>query len=155
MAKIKINNVEYGWSQVRFSAGTDLGIEENSPILAGVTAVNWNKKRIVEPVYGVGHRPIGRGIGNTEMEASITFLTSVQIALRGQLNTLMELGEFDLIVSFESEFESEDAVIGNNTVILKGCLFNEDGFEAKQGDTSAEKTFELNVLDIVYQDNQL
>lgn len=149
MDKILINDVEYGWGQIRI-ASPALGIEENGEVIFGVTAISWNKKRDTVKLYGLGSKAKKRGFGNWECEASITFRTSVQIALRGTLNTLMELGEFDIIVNFDSEFETEDAVVGNNTVVLKGCMFSEDGFDAKQGDMEAEKTFDLNVMDIQY-----
>lgn len=149
MDKVLINNVEYGWSQIRI-ASPKLGVEENGEIIFGVTAISWNKKRGTTKLYGLGANARKRGFGNWECEASITFRTSVQIALRGILNSLFELGEFDIIINFDSEFETEDAVVGNNTVVLKGCMFNEDGFDAKQGDMEAEKTFDLNVMDIQY-----
>lgn len=149
-----INNVEYGWTQIRI-ASTQLGISEQDSILSGVTAISWNKKRLTERLRGMGGPNfVARGFAGYEMDAEITFRTSTQIALRGSLDTLLELGQFDLIVSFESEFESEDVVIGNNTVTLKGCLFNEDGVDFKLDDMEAEKSFDLNVMNIVYNNNQ-
>lgn len=153
MEKIKINGVEYGWTQIRI-ASPQLNISEDGAILSGVTAINWNKKRNTTRLGGMGKKYVARGFGMEEAEASITFRTSVQLALRGVLNSLLELGEFDLIVSFDSEFETEDAILGNNTVTIKGCIFNEDGFDAKLGDMEAEKTFDLNPMDIVYNKNQ-
>lgn len=153
MDKIKINNVEYGWTQVRISS-PQLGISEDGEILTGVTAISWNKTRETTRLHGMGKKYVARGFGHEVCEASITFRTSVQLALRGILNSLMELGEFDLIITFDSEFETEDAAVGNNTVTIKGCVLNEDGFDAKVGDTEAEKAFDLNPMDIIYNKNQ-
>ena len=150
---MKINNVEYGWSQVRISFTGANSVPEESPILMGVTAVNWNKRRETAILHGLGHKGVARGFGNEICEASITMRTSVQIALRGIMNSLLELGEFDVIITFDSEFETEDAIVGNNTVTLKGCILNEDGFDAKQGDMEAEKSFDLTPRDIVYNNN--
>lgn len=58
----------------------------------------------------------------------------------------MALGEFDLVISFANEFNSQD--FSTETVTLKGCLFNEDGMEVSQDDTNITKEFELNPFKI-------
>ena len=146
---MKINNVEIGWSMISITSTTDLGIGEDSQVLYGVTGISWNKKRIKEKKYGKGHKPVAVGFGNTEMDASITFRTSVQQALRAQLDSLLELGQFDLTIAFNSEFAPEDAPVGSNIVILKGCTLTEEGSDFKQGDTDNEKTFDLQPMDIL------
>ena len=59
----------------------------------------------------------------------------------------MELGEFDLVVSFSNDLGSDDWT--EETVTLKGCLFNEDGMEVSQDDTNITKEFDLNPFKIV------
>jgi hypothetical protein len=58
----------------------------------------------------------------------------------------MALGEFDLVISFANALGTDDWTTEN--VTLKGCLFNEDGMEAKQDDTNITKDFELNPFKI-------
>lgn len=148
---MRINDVEVGWSMISITSTVDLGIGEDSKILSGVTGISWNRKRIKEKKYGLGADPYANGFGNNEYEASITFRTSVQQALRGQLNTMLELGMFDLTIVFNSEFETQDIPLGSNTIILKNCMITEDGSEFKQGDTDSEKTFELDPMKIIFQ----
>lgn len=148
---VKINGVEVGWSQIKVSSTTDLGIGEDDLILSGITEITFKKTRVKEKKYGLGKRAQRRGFGNEECEASIKFYTSMQQALRGQLNSLMELGEFDLTIAFDNnEFEIEDIPVGSNVVVLKRCLFTEDGWSMAQGDTSGEETFDLDPMDIVF-----
>lgn len=150
---MKINGVEYGWSMIRISSVSDLNIAEDSEVLWGCTAIEWNKKRERKNQYGIGHKARKVGFGNEECSASITLKTSAQIGLRGNLNTLLGLGMFDLTITFMSEFDQEDIAVGSNVVILKGCTFTEDGSSFKQGDTDAEKTFELQPLDIKFNND--
>lgn len=87
------------------------------------------------------------GFGNWEYTASITLDYNAQVQLRALRGSLTALGEFDLIISFANEFETEDWT--TETVTLKGCLFTEDGMEASQDDTNITKEFDLNPFDIV------
>lgn len=56
-----INNVAYSWSMITLSS-TALGIDEGSTTLEGVSAIKWSKKRKVESNYGMGGRPVSRGV---------------------------------------------------------------------------------------------
>ena len=67
--------------------------------------------------------------------------------LRALAGSLMDLGEFDLIISFTNAYAGEDWTA--ETVTLKGCFFNEDGMESKQDDTNITKEFNLNPFDII------
>jgi hypothetical protein len=123
------------------------GSAANNPeILEGVQAIKWNKKRNVKANYGLGGNVVNRGFGNTEVEASITLDYNTQVALRGSNASLMDIGEFDLIVSWVNEF---DDTFTTETVTLKGCFFNEDGLEVSQDDTQITKEFDLNPKSIV------
>ena len=94
-----INNVAYSWSMITLSS-TALGIDEGSTTLEGVSAIKWSKKRKVESNYGMGGRPVSRGFGNITYTASITMDYATQQLLRSVYGSLLEIGEFDLIISY-------------------------------------------------------
>ena len=141
-----INNVAYSWSMITL-ASTALGIEEGSTTLEGVSGIKWNKARKIESNYGMGGKPVSRGFGNLTYTASITMDYATQQALRSIHGSLMDIGEFDLIVSFANPMASDDWT--TTTVTLKGCIFSEDGMESSQDDTNITKEFDLNPFDIV------
>ena len=97
--------------------------------------------------YGLGGEPVNRGFGNREYTASITMDYNTQVQLRALQGSLMALGEFDLIVTFANEMGTDDWT--EETVTLKGCLFNEDGMEAEQDATNITKEFDLNPFKII------
>ena len=119
----------------------------NPVILQGVSGIKWNIKKNVQTNYGLGGEPVNRGFGNREYTASITMDYNTQVQLRALKGTLMNLGEFDLVVSFANEMGTDDWT--EETVTLKGCLFTEDGMEANQDDTNITKEFDLNPFKIV------
>lgn len=142
-----INNVAYSWAMVQLtSLGLTGSANPNPIILQGVTAIKWNRKKKVEVNYGLGGEPANRGFGNTEYQAQLTMDYNTQVQLRALKGSLMALGEFDLVISFANEFNSQD--FSTETVTLKGCLFNEDGMEVSQDDTNITKEFELNPFKI-------
>lgn len=143
-----VNNVAYSWAMIELTAPALTGsANSNSLILQGVTGIKWNRKWNVQTNYGLGGRPVNRGFGNWEYTASITLDYNAQVQLRNLRGSLTALGEFDLIISFANEFETQDWT--TETVTLKGCLFTEDGMEAAQDDTNITKEFDLNPFDIV------
>lgn len=119
----------------------------NPVILSGVSAIKWNIEHKVETNYGLGGQPVNRGFGNTTYTASITMDYNTQVQLRALGGSLMNIGEFDLVVSFSNDLGQDD--YSEETVTLKGCLFNEDGMEVSQDDTNITKEFELNPFKIV------
>ena len=131
-------------------ASTALGIEEGSSTLEGVSGIKWNKKRKIESNDGMGGKPVSRGFGNIPYTASITMDYATQQMLRSSYGSLMDIGEFDLIVSFANPMASDDWT--TTTVTLKGCIFSEDGLESQQDDTNITKEFDLNPFDIVIGD---
>ena len=141
-----INNVAYSWSMIRISIPA-LDISEDSAIMQGVSKISWNKTRKVENNYGIGGNPINRGFGNKTCQAAITMDYNTVSQLRALAGSLMDSGEFDLIISFTNAYAGEDWTA--ETVTLKGCLFNEDGFESQQYDTNIVKEFQLNPFDII------
>lgn len=148
MAQTIVNNVAYSWAMIELTAPALTGsANANSIVLQGVTGIKWNRKWNVKTNYGLGGKPVNRGFGNWEYTASITLDYNAQVQLRNLRGSLTALGEFDLIISFANEFETEDWT--TETVTLKGCLFTEDGMEASQDDTNITKEFDLNPFDIV------
>ena len=146
-----MNYVAYSWAMIQLTATNLTGSsQENTMVLSGVTAIKWNRKQHIETNYGIGGKPINRGFGNWESSASITMDYTTQVQLRAALPSLMSRGDFDLVVSFANPIDASDW--GTETVTLKGCFFNEDGFEATQDDTNLTKEFELNPFDIIIQD---
>lgn len=142
-----VNNVAYSWSMVQLTARGLTGSANANPIiLAGVSAIKWNIEHKVETNYGLGGQPVNRGFGNTVYTASITMDYNTQVQLRALKGSLMNLGEFDLVVSFSNDLGSDDWV--EETVTLSGCLFNEDGMEVSQDDTNITKEFNLNPFKI-------
>lgn len=142
-----VNNVAYSWSMIQLTAPVLTGSANANPvILQGVSGIKWNIKKNVQTNYGLGGEPVNRGFGNREYTASITMDYNTQVQLRALKGTLMNLGEFDLIVSFANEMGTDDWT--EETVTLKGCLFTEDGMEANQDDTNITKEFDLNPFKI-------
>lgn len=143
-----VNNVAYSWSMVQLTAPALTGSSNSNPvILSGVSAVKWNIEHKVETNYGLGGQPVNRGFGNTVYTASITMDYNTQVQLRALKGSLMNLGEFDLVISFSNDMGSDDWV--EETITLQGCLFNEDGIEVSQDDTNITKEFNLNPFKIV------
>lgn len=142
-----INNVAYSWSMVRISIPA-LNLDEGSTLLSGCTAIKWNKNRKVANNYGIGRKPVNRGFGNETYEAQITLDYNAQVQLRALSTdgTLLGLGEFDLIVSWNNAYAGTDWV--TETTTLKGCIFNEEGLDTKQDDTTVTKEFQINPFDI-------
>lgn len=143
-----VNNVAYSWSMVQLTAPALTGSSNSNPvILAGVSAVKWNIEHKVETNYGLGGQPVNRGFGNTVYTASITMDYNTQVQLRALKGSLMNLGEFDLVISFANDMGADGWV--EETITLQGCLFNEDGMEVSQDDTNITKEFNLNPFKIV------
>ena len=143
-----VNNVAYSWAQIELTAPALTGSSDANPtILQGVSAIKWNIKRNMKTNYGLGGEPVNRGFGNREYTASITMDYNTQVQLRALKGSLMNLGEFDLVISFANDLGSDDWV--EETITLQGCLFNEDGMEVSQDDTNITKEFNLNPFKIV------
>ena len=112
-----INNVAYSWSMITLSS-TALGIDEGSTTLEGVSAIKWSKKRKVESNYGMGGRPVSRGFGNITYTASITMDYATQQLLRSVYGSLLEIGEFDLIISGEFTYGSRAARTARRLLLM-------------------------------------
>ena len=98
-----INNVAYSWSMITLSS-TALGIDEGSTTLEACRPSNGRRSAKVESNYGMGGRPVSRGFGNITYTASITMDYATQQLLRSVYGSLLEIGEFDLIISFANRW---------------------------------------------------
>ena len=141
-----INNVAYSWAMIQL---TSAGLGADSTTLAGVTAISWDKKRNIATNYGLGGKPVNRGFGNFTYSASITFDYNTYVSLLGANSSLMDLGEFDLVISFANAVDGSDFT--THTVTLKGCIFDQDAMSASQDDTNIVNEYNLNPFDIIIQ----
>ena len=141
-----INNVAYSWSMIQLTSSSLTGTSDPNPhVLVGVSAIEWNTKQNIQTNYGLGGKGVNRGFGNIEHSAKITMDYNTQLQLRGGLSSLRAIGEFDLVISYANPVGD----LTTETVTLKGCVFSEDGMDAKQDDTNLTKEFELNPFDII------
>ena len=143
---VAINHVMYSWSMIELTTnlkGEAAASGQDSALLHECTAIDWNVKRKVENLYGLGGRPQGRGFGNVEYTASIEIPFSTQTMLRQMSSdkTLMGLGEFNIVVSWVNDLAQS---VTSETVTLEACFFNEEGMSAKQDDANITKQFDLN-----------
>lgn len=136
----KINNVAYSWSMIRLNFSSALSTKYS--ILLDCTAISWNTERKVDSIYGLGGQPRKRGFGNVTYEASITLPYGAQVELRSYSSdgTLLGLGEFDINVTWVNDL-AQNAI--SEAVTIAGCIFTQGGMDAKQDDTSLEKSFDL------------
>jgi hypothetical protein len=143
-----INNVAYSWAMIELTAPALTGSANANPtVLQGVQGIKWNIKRNVKSNYGLGGEPVNRGFGNREYTASITMDYNTQVQLRALKGSLINLGEFDLVISWANELGTDNWT--TETITLQGCMFTEDGMEANQDDTSITKEFDLNPFKII------
>lgn len=143
-----INNVAYSWAMIELTSPDLTGSQNANPtILQGVQGIKWNIKRNVKSNYGLGGEPVNRGFGNREYTASIIMDYNTQVQLRALKGSLINLGEFDLVISWANELGTDDWT--TETITLQGCMFTEDGMEANQDDTSITKEFDLNPFKII------
>lgn len=162
MAGIKINGVAYNWAMVEIASPGLTGTSNtNEPILQGVTELKWSRKRELKNNYGLGGNLSSRGYGNKVCEASIVMDYNTQVQLRAGQSSLSDIGEFDLTVTFAGAVTQADisaqglapddsgGAWTTEKVILKGCVFTEDGMESKVDDENITKEFQLNPRDII------
>lgn len=135
-----INNVAYSWSMITL-ASTALGIDEGSTTLEGVSGIKWNKTRKIESNYRLGGKPVSRGFGNLTYTASITMDYATQQALRSTYGSLMDIGEFDLIVSFANPMASDDWT--TTTVTLKDVSLMKTEWSRNRTIQTLQKSFSL------------
>lgn len=121
----EINGVQHSWA--------NLQVVIAGRTITGITKISYKDSQTVENVYGAGVRPVGRGYGRIECEASVTMLRDEVEALRASSDTgrLQDIAPFDIIVKFLPVQGS--AIVTHR---IRNAQFKEDGVEVSEGDTS-------------------
>lgn len=131
-----INGTAYSWSQIVLNI---LGTQ-----VAGVTNISYNENQEMQDNFGAGNRPVSRGYGRIQAEATLTLHAEEVEALQAAVSTgrLQDIPEFDVVVSYLPE--------GGNIVShsLKNCRFKTNGREVGEGDMAIEVELELQVSHI-------
>ena len=142
MASILINGTSYSWAQITINI-------QGTP-LYGVTAISYKTSQEKTNNYGQGNRPVSRGRGRKETEASMTLRLGELEALRNSISTrdILDIPPFDITVAF----------IPNNADInqpvvhtLKNVEFLEDSVDSSKGDTSIDVDIPLIISDVKYE----
>ncbi|MNS03120.1 hypothetical protein D3C72_344480 [compost metagenome] len=108
--------------------------------LQGITALGYSDEVAKENAYAAGMFPVGRTEGNYEPKANITLLKEEVDALQASLPPGMRLQDipaFPIIVVYQSK---SGQVLKD---IINNCEFTGHTVDAKQGDGSIAKAFEL------------
>jgi hypothetical protein len=126
-----VNGRAYGWADITCSPG---GIPAT-----GITAIDYDQKRVKDNIYGAGDAPVARGYGKKTYSGKIT-LSMEEIERRRAVSptgSLSDIPPFTIVVSYLPD----GAPIVTHK--LQYCEFVEDGVSAKEGDTSLPKEIEL------------
>lgn len=133
-----VNGQMYSWASI------DVRIAGVSVV--GLRAITYQDAQDIEPIMGLGNKPIGAGEGNISYEGSITLLNEEIEALHDASpdGRIQRIDFFDIIVSYE---------VGSKitTHKLKRCKFKESGRSASQGDTMLESELPLFISDIEWR----
>ncbi|MGJ1499887.1 hypothetical protein ACR79R_21415 [Sphingobacterium spiritivorum] len=125
-----INGNSYVWNHIDFPVfGT---------VIQGITAISYKKKQEKTNNYGRGKKPVSRGRGKEEYEASITVEMKesewMRIAAGG---SLLDIKPFNIPVTFSGDG------VNLTTHTLIACEFLEAGIETEQGSTNILVTLPL------------
>lgn len=129
----------FDWAQVKINL---LG-----RTLVGVTGIKYKETANIANNYGAGGRPVTRGYGRREIEASVTLDMHEWQAIVDLLppgSTLVDVPGFDVVVMFDHPEK------GPVTHLLQSCMFAETGVEIAEGDTKTEMEIPLACLGIVF-----
>lgn len=139
-----INGTSYSWSQI------ELRFSNIVQPIAGVTSIDYSDEQKTEFNFGANQFPVSRGMGNVVASGSVTLHMDDIEAIRANIPSgrLSELGNFDVIVSFQ---HPETAKIVTHTI--KNCYLNENGVSVSQDDTIIEKQLTLNPSHILWNEN--
>ncbi|MFB6456574.1 hypothetical protein ACE38W_14985 [Chitinophaga sp. Hz27] len=126
-----INGISYSWADTKLVL---FGV----PVV-GITKISYKRKQNKTNNYGFGMEPVARGYGNIEYEGSLEVYQEEwrRIILASPNKDPFQIPMFDIPVLF-----------GNNPLtaskdILRAVEFNEEGFDASQGDTKLSITIPL------------
>lgn len=128
-------------------AFSDITIDILGVPVPGVVAINYSEKQEKVDNYGAGNRPVSRGYGKIEAEASITLLSEEVLALQKAApnHNLMEIPPFDIIVTYLPKNSTNIT-----TDILKNCEFKQNARDTKVDDTKIEVQLELICSHIIW-----
>jgi len=132
-----INGTSYSWANVKLNLfGT--------PVV-GVTAIKYKRKQEKTNNYGAGVKPVSRGYGNEEFEASITlYMEEVRrIMDAAPSKDLLAIPPFQIQVLFGSsalQFRQDN---------LEMCEFMEFSLDTKSGDSKILIELPLIIADVV------
>lgn len=133
MQNVFINGVQPSWASVKVNM---LG-----RTVTGVKALNYSDDQDKENIYGAGNRPIARGEGNFNPEASIELLEFETRAILAALpvgDTLQDIPPFDIVVTFKPK---NSPLL--RTDIIKNAQFRTNGMSLEQGAAEMSNSHEL------------
>lgn len=134
-----INGTSYSWSQIK------INILGSAPV--GVTKISYKTDQEVSYQYGLGNKPISRGLGKEKSEASITLSMKEVQNLREKSPTGqvpgMDLG--DVVVSF---LPKGGKIV---TQTLHNCIAGGDGVDVSSGAMNIEVEIPLNPSHITWK----
>jgi len=127
-----INGTSHSW--------VDITISVLDVPVPGVRSIKYSESQEKVNNYGSGRRPVSRGRGKIEAEASVTFMSEEVLALQKAApnKNIMNIPPFDIIVSYIPENSTNVT-----TDVIKNCEFKTNGREASEGDTMIEVELEL------------
>ena len=131
-----INGKSYAWADITVNIG---GVP-----VAGIVAISYKRSQEKTNNYGAGAKPVSRGRGNKEFEASITLhMEEVERLLLASPNRdLLDVPAFDINITYQSS----DTQVANH--VLKSCEFTEEACDIAQGDAVIEMELPLVIADI-------
>ena len=134
-----INGRAYDFSQIQ---ATVLGVP-----LQSITEINYTEVQEKTNNMGAGTRPVSRGHGAIEPEASIGLSMNDIEALRAVApgGSLLKIPAFDITDTYLHPTQAQVV-----THVLKNAEFTDDGVEASQGDTDINRTFALVISNIKF-----
>lgn len=109
-------------------------------------SINYTEEQTKENNFGTGNRPVSRGQGPIDANASIELSMNDVEALRDAApnGSLLQIAAFDIVVTYVNLQKPVKHV-------LKNCEFTDDGVESSQGDTDISRTFNLKPSHIKYR----
>lgn len=123
MATPLINGVAYSWASINFVL---FGVP-----VAGIVAIDHNKKQEKTNNYGAGIEPVSRGYGRKTYEGSIEIYLDEwkKVISAAPSRDPLAIPWFDIQITYGN------SIADATTDILRAVEFMEDPFSAKEGDT--------------------
>lgn len=118
MAETTINGQLYDWESVE--------IRLPNGVAVGITEINYSDERGVEPRYGKGGTPRGRGHKNYKPSCDLTLDLDEAERLRSELGGYYAKTPFNIVVSYGN---NDQATV---TDTIKDCVITKVDTSAKQ-----------------------